>query len=207
MSGFIRPMFCLALCAGISGLSFAADLSPGPVQVEPSIPYPEKMTFVGLSQSLVLGASMGLAASMATRGAVKGYVHDAASERRNLTPVAVFVREEFMDVISSEGFTPEDNNPTDNRFRLSVRKYGFGEAEVLSRQVRPLMNLYGELVTPDGKVLWSHEASVKSDDHTLPTILPEDLRHDPDKQEKLLRVAAHRASEMLMDNYQRKADK
>jgi hypothetical protein len=203
MSCFVRSALCLAVFASISASVLAADLSPGPVQIEPSIPYPEKMTFIGLSQSIVLGASMGLAASMVTRGSVKEYVHDAASQRRNLTPVAIFVREEFSDVIKGNGFTPEDNSAVDNRFRLAVRKYGFGEAELLSREVRPLMTLYAEMVTPDNKILWSHEAVVKGDDKALPAVLPEDLRNNPDQQEKLLRAAAHRASEKLMENYER----
>lgn len=203
----IRFTLCVATCAALLGSGSAADISPGPVQIDPSIPYPEKMTFVGLSQSLVLGASMGLGASVATRGAVKEYVHNAASQRRNLTPVPVFVREEFSDVIPGFGFTPENDNASENRFRLAVRKYGFGEAEILSRQVRPLMTLYAEIVTPDGKILWSHEAAIKSDDKTLPSILPEDLRNNPDQQEKLLRIAAHRASEKVMENYQEKQKK
>ena len=199
----IRLALCLASCAAISGSVSAADLSPGPVQVEQSIPYPEKMTFVGLSQFIVLGASMGLGASVATRGVVKEYVRNSASQRRNLTPVAVFVREEFSDAIRSTGFTPQDDSSTEDRFRLAVRKYGFGMAEMLSREVRPLMTLYAELVTPDGKILWSHEAVVKSDDKTLPAVLPEDLRNNPDEQEKLLRAATRRASEKLMENYER----
>ena len=203
----IRLTLSLATCIALLGSVSAADLSPGPVQIDPSIPYPEKMTFIGLSQSILLGASMGLGASVATRGAVKEYVHDAASQRRNLTPVPVFVREEFSDAIRGKGFTPEDDSTTDNRFRLAVRKYGFGMAELVSREVRPLMTLYAELVTPENKVVWSHEAVVKSDDKSLPAILPEQLRSDPDEQEMLLRAAAHRASEKLMDNYQEKAKK
>jgi hypothetical protein len=207
MSCFTHFMLCLAAWAAIPSSVLGADLSPGPVQVEPSIPYPEKMTFIGLSQSIELAASMGLAASIATRGAVKQYVHDAASQRRNLTPLAVFVQEEFSDAIRSKGFTPEDNSTTDNRFRLAVRKYGFGMAEIMSREVRPLMTLYAELVTPDNKVLWSHEAAIKSDDKSLASILPEELRSNPDEEEILLRAAAHRASEKLMENYEEKAKK
>jgi hypothetical protein len=116
---------------------------------------------------------------------VKEYVRNAAGQRRNVTPVAVFVREEFSDVIRGNGFTPEDNGSNENRFRLSVRKYGFGEAGMLSRQVRPLMTLYAEMVTPDDTILWSHEAVVKADDKELPVVLPEDLRNNPDEQEKL----------------------
>ena len=202
-----RLPLCFAICAAISGSVSAGQLSPGPVQVEPSIPYPEKMTFIGLSQSIELAASMGLAASVATRGAVKQYVHDAASQRRNLTPLAVFVREEFSDAIRGKGFTPEDDSTTDNRFRLAVRKYGFGMAELISRDVRPLITLYAELITPDNKVLWSHEAVIKSDNRSLPSILPEELRGNPDEEEILLRAAAHRASEKLMENYEEKAKK
>jgi hypothetical protein len=207
MSSALRFAFCLAIYGGFSASVFAGELSPGPVQVEPSIPYPEKITFIGLSQSIELAASMGLAASIATRGAVKEYVHNAASERRNLTPLAVLVREEFSDAIRNKGFTPEDNSTTDNRFRLAVRKYGFGMAEMLSREVRPLMTLYAELDTPDNKVLWSHEAVIKSDDKNLPAILPEELRSNPDEEEILLRAASHRASEKLMENYEEKAKK
>lgn len=207
MSCAYRLALCLAVCAAMLESISASALSPGPVQVDQSIPYPEKMTFIGLSQSIELAASMGLAASVATRGAVKKYVHDATSQRRNLTPLAVFVHEEFSDVIRSKGFTPEDNSTTDDRFRLAVRKYGFGMAEIVSRQVRPLMTLYAELVTPDDKTLWSHEAVIKSDDKSLPAILPEDLRNNPDEQEMLLRAAARQASEKLMQNYEEKAKK
>src|SRR6266404_2885236 len=182
MNRSILLVLFLAACVAIADSVSAVDLSPGPVQIDPSIPYPEKMTFVGLSQSVLLGASMG------TSGMVKEYVRNAASQRRNLTPVPVFVREEFSEAIRGSGFTPEDG-PSDGRFRLAVRKYGFGEASMLSRQVRPLMTLYAEMITPDGKILWSHEAVTKSDDQALPEILPEELRDNPDRQEQLLRAA------------------
>jgi len=193
----IRLVLGLAVCAAISDSVSATNLPSGPVQVDPSIPYPEKMTFVGLSQSVLLGASMG------TSGMVKEYVRNAAGQRRNLTPVPVFVREEFSEAIRGSGFTPEDG-ASDSRFRLAVRKYGFGEASMLSRQVRPLMTLYAELVSPEGKILWSHEAVAKSDDQALPAILPEELRNNSKEQEQLLRAAAHRASEKLMENYNKK---
>ena len=197
MNRSIHLVLCLAVCAAISDSVSATSLPTGPVQVDPSIPYPEKMTFVGLSQSVLLGASMG------TSGMVKEYVRNAAGQRRNLTPVPVFVREEFSEAIRGSGFTPEDS-PSDGRFRLAVRKYGFAEASMLSRQVRPLMTLYAELVSPEGKILWSHEAVAKSDDQALPAILPEELRNNSEEQEQLLRAAAHRASEKLMENYNKK---
>ena len=69
------------------------------------------------------------------------------------------------------------------------------------------MTLYAEMVAQDGKILWSHEAAIKSDDKTLPSILPEDLRNNPEEQEKLLRIAAHRASEKVMESYKEKQNK
>ena len=119
MSCFKHLAFYLVACFAIFSSVSAADLPSGPVQVEPSIPYPEKMTFIGLSESMVLGASIGLEASAATRGVVKEYIHKAASQRRNLTPVAVFVREEFSDAIRDQGFVPQDDSSIENRFRLS----------------------------------------------------------------------------------------
>jgi hypothetical protein len=198
MNRSICLVLCFVVCGAISDSVSAVDLSPGRVQVDPSIPYPEKMTFVGLSQSMLLGASMG------TSGMVKEYVQNAAGQRRNLTPVPTFVREEFSEAIRAIGFTLEDAGPSDTRFRLAVRKYGFAEASMLSRQVRPLMTLYAEMVSPDGKILWSHEAIAKSDDQALPAILPEELRNNPEEQEQLLRAAARRASEKLMENYNQK---
>jgi hypothetical protein len=44
----------------------------------------------------------------------------------------------------------------------------------------------------------------KSDDQALPAVLPEELRNDPEKQEQLLHAAARRASEKLMENYNKK---
>ena len=157
MNRSIRSVLCFVACAVASHFVSATNLPTGPVQVDPSIPYPEKMTFVGLSQSVLLGASMG------TSGMVKEYVRNAAGQRRNLMPIPVLVREEFSEAIRGSGFTPDDG-PSDTRFRLAVRKYGFAEASMLSRQVRPLMTLYAELVSPEGKILWSHEAVAKSDD-------------------------------------------
>jgi len=197
MNRSIRSVLCFVACAVASHFVSATNLPTGPVQVDRSIPYPEKMTFVGLSQSVLLGASMG------TSGMVKEYVRNAAGQRRNLMPVPVLVREEFSEAIRGSGFTPEDG-PSDSRFRLAVRKYGFAEASMLSRQVRPLMTLYAELVSAEGKILWSHEAVAKSDDQALPAILPEELRNNPERQEQLLHAAAHRASEKLMENYNKK---
>jgi hypothetical protein len=67
-----------------------------------------------------------------------------------------------------------------------------------------LMTLYAEMVSPDGTILWSHEAAAKSDERVLPVVLPEALRNNPDEQERLLRAAALRASEKLMENYNQK---
>ena len=114
MNRSIRLALCFVVCAAISDSVLAVDLSPGRVQVDPSIPYPEKMTFVGLSQSMLLGASMG------TSGLVKEYVRNAAGQRRNLTPVPVFVREEFSEAIRASGFTPEDDLRTARRNRPSL---------------------------------------------------------------------------------------
>jgi hypothetical protein len=197
MNRSIRLVLCLAVCAAISDSVSATNLPSGSVQIDSSIPYPEKMTFVGLSQSVLLGASMG------TSGMVKEYVRNAGGQRRNLTPVPVLVREEFSEAIRGNGFSPEDG-PSDSRFRLAVRKYGFGEASMLSRQVRPLMTLYAELISSEGKILWSHEAVAKSDDQALPAILPEELRNNPERQEQLLHTAARRASDKLMENYNKK---
>ena len=197
MNRSIRLALCFVVYAVIADSVSASNPSPGPVRVDPSIPYPEKMTFVGLSQSVLLGASLG------TSGLVKEYVRNAAGQRRNLTPVPVLVREEFSEAIRGSGFSPEDG-PSDRRFRLAVRKYGFAEASMLSRQVRPLMTLYAELVSAEGKILWSHEAVAKSDDEALPAILPEELRNNPETQEQLLHAAARRASEKLMENYNKK---
>ena len=197
MNRSIRSVLCFVACAVASHFVSATNLPTGPVQVDRSIPYPEKMTFVGLSQSVLLGASMG------TSGMVKEYFRNAAGQRRNLMPVPVLVREEFSEAIRGSGFTPDDG-PSDTRFRLAVRKYGFAEASMLSRQVRPLMTLYAELVSAEGKILWSHEAVAKSDDQALPAILPEELRNNPERQEQLLHAAAHRASEKLMENYNKK---
>jgi hypothetical protein len=141
---------------------------------------------------------------MGTSGMVKEYVHNAAGQRRNLTAVPIFVREEFSEAIRGSGFTPENDGAGDSRFRLAVRKYGFGKASMLSRQVRPLMTLYAEMVSPDGKIVWSHEAVAKSDEKILPAVLPEELRNNPDEQERLLRAAARRASEKLMEHYNQK---
>jgi hypothetical protein len=66
------------------------------------------------------------------------------------------------------------------------------------------MTLYAEMISPDGTILWSHEAVAKSDDQAVPTILPEELRNNPERQEQLLRAAARRASEKLMENYNKK---
>ncbi|MGA8478516.1 MAG: hypothetical protein WB696_11210, partial [Chthoniobacterales bacterium] len=59
MNRSIRLALCFVVCAVIADSVSASNLSPGRVQVDPSIPYPEKMTFIGLSQSMLLGASMG----------------------------------------------------------------------------------------------------------------------------------------------------
>src|SRR5258708_8383941 len=168
MSCFKRLALYLVACFAVSSSVSAADLPSGPVQIEPSIPYPEKMTFIGLSESIALGASMGLEASVATRGAVKEYIHKAASQRRNLTPVAVFVREEFSDAIRDQGFVPQDDSSIENRFRLSARKYGFGMAELVSRQGRQLVTLYAELVTPANKSLSSNDPADNTPHNTCP---------------------------------------
>src|SRR3981081_4568907 len=107
MNRSICLVLCFVVCAAISEYVSAIDLSPGRVQLDPSIPYPEKMTFVGLSQSMLLGASMG------TSGMIKEYVRNAAGQRRNLTPVPILVREKFSEAIRGSGFTPEDG-PSDS---------------------------------------------------------------------------------------------
>src|SRR5260370_8196691 len=99
MNRSIRLALCFVVCAVIADSVSASNLSPGPVRVDPSLPYPENMTFVGLSQSVLLGASM------APSGLVKEHVRNTAAQRRNLTPVPLFLLADFSQPLLPPEFT------------------------------------------------------------------------------------------------------
>ena len=72
--------------------------------------------------------------------------------------------------------------------------YGFGQPQGLSSQLKPLLGVVGELVAPDGSVLWKKYDYVTNVNGKTPSHTLEEYLNDPE----LIREAFITASQIVV---------
>lgn len=158
------------------------------ITVANNVPEPTDMTFVGFSES------MGMAFGAAAGGAVgAGLMAGALSSRHGEAAfdIGQSLRNEFIGAIQRSGkFTVKNEGPADAELQLKVTGYGFYQAGMFARRVRPIIGLEAKLVRADGKVVWQHRRAVNHLTDETPAILPEKIRNDPKVGADALRAAS-----------------
>lgn len=84
----------------------------------------------------------------------------------------------------------KENGPADAELQLKVTGYGFYQAGMLARRVRPIIGVEAKLVRANGTVLWQHRRAVTQLTKESPAMLPEKIRENPAKGAEALRIAA-----------------
>ena len=124
----------------------------------------------------------------------------AASFRPSNVAMDAMVRQEAIAALRAHGLKGAPNGARVPHLRLAVGEYGFAEAGAMSRRVRPLMTIAGQLIGPDGKVLWRGSGFAVNTDGSLPSVLPENLKNNPKVVAQYLQPAAAKACDRLISN-------
>jgi hypothetical protein len=180
----------LALTSCATPTEYRADAAH-PVRtitVAREVSEPKEMTFVGFSEMMGMGLAGGLGGAVGA-GLTAGTTFSRGGEPA--FQIGQSMRNAMIAEIRKSGkFAVKENGPADAELQLKVTAYGFYQAGMFARRVRPIIGLEGKLVRADGAVLWQHRRAVTQLTKETPAILPEKIRDDPAKGAEALRVAA-----------------
>jgi hypothetical protein len=170
------------------------------ITIAPDVPEPKRMTFVGLSEAMGMGLAGGLGGAVGA-----GIAAGTMSSRHGSTEFAIgqAVRAEFADAIAQSGkFTLKNSGPADAELQLAVNGYGFYQAGIMARRVRPILGVDAKLVRRDGTVVWQHRRAITHLARETPAFLPEKIRDNPAVGAKALRDAARTVARRAVGSIQ-----
>lgn len=149
---------------------------------------PKQMTFVGFTEMMGMGLAGGFGGAVGA-GLAAGSTFSRPGEPA--FQIGQSVRSAMIAEIQRLGkFVVKENGPADAELQLKVTAYGFYQAGMFARRVRPIIGLESKLVRPNGAVLWQHRRGVTHLTKETPAILPEKIRQNPAQGAEALRVAA-----------------
>lgn len=158
------------------------------ITVAKDVPEPKEMTFVGLSEAMGMGLAGGLG------GAVGAGLAAGSTFSRNGSAafdIGQSVRSEFVAALEQSGkFVVKETGPADGVLQLRVVGYGFYQAGMFARRVRPILGVEAKLIRTDGQVVWQHRRGITQLTSETPAVFPEKIRNDPKVGAEALRVAA-----------------
>lgn len=193
-ASFLALISVLALSSCATPTEYRADASHPirTITVARAVEVPDKMIFVGFSESMTqafagMGGALGGAIAATTTSTRPG------SEEYH---IGESVRAEFINAIQQSGkFTIKPAGPADAELQLKVTAYGFYSAGVFARRVRPIIGVEAKLTRPDGTVVWQHRRGVSQATGKTPAYLPEKLKADKKLAAEALHVAARLCAE------------
>ena len=158
------------------------------ITVAREVPEPKEMTFVGFSEMMALGLGGGLGGAVGAGVAAGSVFSRDGSAAFN---VGQATRDEVIAAIQKSGkFTVKESGRADAELQLRVTGYGFYQAGMFARRVRPILSLEAKLIRADGAVAWQHRRAVTHLTKQTPAMLPEKIRKDPQVGADALRIAA-----------------
>lgn len=185
-------------CVSTTPLPYKSDAAHPirTIAIARNIEMPQTMLFYGFSQMMLAGLAGGVAGSA---GYVAGM--DAAGTRKGLDDYEVpqSLRAAITEELAKTGsFKVVPPGSADAELRLKVTLYGFYQAGVMARRVRPSLGVETQLVRRDGTVVLK---KLVGDDGKAPATLPEKIRNDRkigvDGLRMAARVVARRIAEAL----------
>jgi hypothetical protein len=199
ISNFAALVLCVWLSSCATPTEYKSDAAHPlhTVTVAQEVPVPKKMQFVGLSETMFggLGALVGGAAGA-------GLMAGATYSREGVAAfdVGQSVRSEFIAAIQKSGKFKVQNGSADATLRLKVTGYGFQEAAMFGRRVRPILSVEAVLQRNDGKIVWKHRRAITHLNSDTPAVLPEKLKENPKLGADALRAAARIVATNAVDS-------
>ena len=158
------------------------------ITVAREVSEPKDMTFVGFSEMMGMGLAGGLGGP-AGAGIAAGTMF--SREGSSAFNVGQTARDEVIAAVRKSGkFEIRESGPADAELQVRVTGYGFYQAAMFARRVRPIFSIETKLVRNDGAVVWQHRRAVTHISKETPAILPERIRENPQVGADALRVAA-----------------
>ncbi len=158
------------------------------VVIAHKVAMPEKMVFYGLSQSMLAGLAGGVGGGGAYAMEMQRSGATGASEHYDLPQS---LRASFAQEFGKTGkFKVVSAGKADAEMRIKVTEYGFYQAGVMVRRVRPILIVETELVRPNGTVVFKKVSATNHMNAKTPAILPEKIRNDRKVGVDALQVAA-----------------
>jgi hypothetical protein len=194
----LGPLFFLGGCATPTEYRTDASHPIRTITVEQNVPVPKRMEFVGFSEAMGVGLAGGLGGAIgAGVAAANLYSREGSAD----FDVGQSVRVEFIAAIQRSGkFTIKTAGPADADLQLRVTGYGFHEAAMFGRRVRPILSIEAKLIRADGKVIWQHRRAITHLTGDTPAILPEKIRDNPKLGADALRVAARLCADAAVES-------
>lgn len=155
------------------------------IAIAQNIEMPQKMLFFGFSQMMLAGLA-------GAAGGAVGYVATGESIRSrqalDFYEVPQSLRAAITEELAKAGkFKVVSSGSADAEMRIKVTTYGFYQAGLYARRVRPSLAVETQLVRRDGTVVLK---TLTGDDGKAPATLPEKIRADRKIGIDGLRIAA-----------------
>jgi len=166
------------------------------VNISQNVSLPEAMFYQGRKEMMLQG-TLGLIGAAAAEGGRKGTA-DIIKDVMNKSnvDVAQIVRTEFEQQLKSSNLfntiLPDRGNYPE--IKLKIQLYGFASPQTFSSQLRPMLGITGELVKPDGSVIWKNYEYVSNLNGKTPSYTLEEYLKNPE----LIREAFNGASQIAV---------
>ncbi len=183
-------------CASSVVLKKDALLSNQFVSISKNISLPEILFYQGPKESIygstlgLIGAAIAESSRKSTSDIIKYVINKSNID------IPKIVRGEFEQQLKNSNLfsmiQPDGGNYPE--IKLSIRVYGFGQPHGLSSQLKPILGVAGELVHPDGSVLWKKYDYVTNLNDNTPSHTLEEYFNNPE----LMREAFSAASQIVV---------
>jgi hypothetical protein len=146
------------------------------------------MVFYGLSQSMLAAVAGGIGGGGAyameahRSGSTRAWEHYDLPQSLRASLAQEFGRTGKFKIVSG--------GKADAEMRIKVMEYGFYQAGVMVRRVRPILIVETQLVRPNGTVVFKKVSATNHMNGKTPAILPEKIHNDRKVGVDALQVAA-----------------
>lgn len=172
------------------------------VNISNKVSLPETMFYQGRKEMMLQG-TLGLIGAAAAEGGRKNTV-DIIKDVMNKSNVDAtqIVRTEFEQQLKSSNLfntiLPDRGNYPE--IKLTIQLYGFASPQTFSSQLRPMLGITGELVKPDGSVIWKNYEYVSNLNGKTPSYTLEEYIKNPELIREAFNVASQIAVKGLIDD-------
>lgn len=172
------------------------------VNISNKVSLPETMFYQGRKEMMLQG-TLGLIGATAAEGGRKSTV-DIIKDVMNKSNVDVtqIVRTEFEQQLKKSNLfnmiLPDRGNYSE--IRLSIQLYGFASPQTFSSQLKPMLGVAGELVKPDGSIIWKNYDYVSNLNGKTPSYTIEEYLKNPELIREVFNVASQIAVKGLIDD-------